>query len=71
MTRIMMLIDRLHGHVDAIQKKKDKTACVMFVRARMACRLVRCELVKGAPGVAMERLLLQMSYVSDGPDERF
>ena len=45
-----MIMDRLHGHVDAIQKKKDKLEF---------CDISKCEdgsvaqsvLVEGAPGV--------------------
>ena len=45
-----MLMDRLHGHVDAIQKKKTKLRMCDVCKSQDG-RLARCVLVEGAPGV--------------------
>ena len=43
-----MLMDRLHGHVDAIQKKKTKLRMCDVCKSQNGI-LARCVLVEGAP----------------------
>ena len=64
-----MIMDRLQGYVDAIQQKKTKLH-ICNVCKKQEGDPARCVLVEGAP-IELERLLLHMSCVSSGPEERF
>ena len=57
--KIEMIMDRLHGHVDAIQKKKEKLEFCEVSKCKDGS-VAQCVLVEGAPGVGKTTFVFEL-----------